>query len=66
MESTQDGLTIICDEGASFISFEWDTETHPQWNYIQDLTNEEFVDLLLKQANKVIDNNSENADGQEN
>lgn len=48
MTSTnEDGLLVSYDEETSTISLEWDPETHPQYNCLEDMTSEEFINLLL-------------------
>ena len=45
--SEQDGLLVEYDEETGNISLEWDPDTHPEYNYLEDLTSEEFSNLLL-------------------
>lgn len=48
MESSSDsGLTVIYDEESGVITFDWDESTHPEYNYLADLTAENFADLFL-------------------
>lgn len=50
MESTCDaGLTVIYDEETGIFSFEWDEETHPEYNFIKDLTPETFATMIFEQ-----------------
>ena len=44
--STDHGLTVIYDEEAGIISFDWDPETHPEYNYLEDLTEDDFHQML--------------------
>lgn len=47
MESTEkDGLVISYDDETATISFEWDPDTHPQYDALKDLTSEEFCRIL--------------------
>ena len=47
MESSSEaGLTTIFDDATNTITFEWDEETHPQYNYIKELTPETFSVML--------------------
>lgn len=46
--STDHGLTVIYDEEAGIISFEWDPETHPEYAYLQDLTEDGLNEMLEK------------------
>ena len=45
--SEQAGLLVEYDEETGNISLEWDPDTHPEYNYLEDLTSEEFSKLLL-------------------
>jgi len=45
--SEGDGLVITVDDEAKSITFEWDEETHPQWNILREL-GEDGVNQLLK------------------
>jgi hypothetical protein len=45
--SSDDGLTIIYDEDASSLTFEWDNETHPEYNFLNLLTPEELNKVLM-------------------
>jgi hypothetical protein len=50
MESTCDaGLTVTYDEETGIFSFEWDEETHPEYNFIKDLTPETFATMIFEQ-----------------
>jgi len=44
--SSKAGLTTIFDDETNTITFEWDEETHPQYNYIKELTPETFSVML--------------------
>ena len=44
--SSKAGLTTIFDDATNTITFEWDEETHPQYNYIKELTPETFSVML--------------------
>lgn len=41
------GLFISYDEEASNLTFEWNPETHPQYNYLESLSQEQMSQLLL-------------------
>lgn len=48
MESLTDaGLTVTYDEEAGIITFDWDPETHPQYNYLEHLTSEKFSEMMM-------------------
>ena len=44
--SEEDGLRVEFEEESSTFSFVWDTYTHPQWNFLKDMTNEDFVQMM--------------------
>lgn len=44
--STQDGLTVTFDDETGVFSFEWDEETHPEYNFIKDFTDESFATMM--------------------
>jgi len=47
MEISSDaGLTVTYDEETSTFSFEWDEETHPEYNFIKDFTDESFATMM--------------------
>jgi hypothetical protein len=35
--SEKDGLVVIIDNETNIITFEWDDETDPQWNFLRVL-----------------------------
>ena len=47
-----DGLSVSYDEEKGVISFDWDPETHPEYNYLEGLTAEELVNMVLDYINK--------------
>lgn len=44
-----DGLTISIDEETDTISFNWDPDTHPKWNVIDQMGEEALRAVLCKQ-----------------
>lgn len=44
--SEQDGLTVIYDSETNIFTFEWDSETHPEYDYLNTLTSDSFSELL--------------------
>jgi len=52
--SEKDGLVVIIDDEANLMTFEWDDETHPQWNFLRDLGEEGVTELLIDYCNQVI------------
>lgn len=47
LQEESSGLFISYDEETSTITFEWDSETHPQYNCLESLSQEEVSQLLL-------------------
>lgn len=47
--STEAGLTIIYDDETGILTFEWDENTHPEYNYLKELTSDDFSAMLDKQ-----------------
>lgn len=47
METSSDaGLTVTFDDETGIFSFEWDDETHPEYNFIKDFTDESFATMM--------------------
>ena len=46
--STDAGLTVTFDDETGIFSFEWDEETHPEYNFIKDFTDESFATMMRK------------------
>lgn len=44
--STDSGLTVTYDEEAGVIHLDWNPETHPEWNFLEGMTSEEFCQIL--------------------
>lgn len=40
------GLKVTYNEEESLITFDWDSETHPEYNYLENISNEEFSKML--------------------
>lgn len=51
--STDAGLTVTYDEETSTFSFEWDEETHPEYNFIKDFTDESFATMIREYLAKL-------------
>lgn len=45
--STENGLTIIYDDEAGLLTFEWDENTHPEYNCLKELTSEKLFEMIL-------------------
>ena len=60
----KDGLLVIYDEESGLITFEWNEETHPQYNYLYGLTEEKFSQML-KEYCEQLDGIQETADLQD-
>lgn len=44
--SEKDGLRVEFEEESSTFSFIWDNDTHPEWNFLKDMTGEDFCQML--------------------
>ena len=47
------GLAVTYNDKTGVITFDWDPETHPEYNYLQDLTPEKFSQLLQDYLDKL-------------
>jgi hypothetical protein len=59
--SEQDGLRVELDEESSTFSFVWDDETHPEWNFLKNMTNADFAQMMQNYID-YCDANQEKAD----
>lgn len=46
--TTMEGLTVSFDEETSTFTFDWNEETHPEYNYLTEMTEEMFTEMLMK------------------
>jgi hypothetical protein len=53
-QSEKDGLTVTIDDETDNILFEWDEETHPQWNFLHDLGEEGLTQMLMEQCQQIL------------
>lgn len=60
--SIEDGLTVSYDEEQGIITFEWNEETHPQYNYLAGLTSEQLSQSILNLCNEYLDNTEQAQD----
>jgi hypothetical protein len=44
--SSEEGLTVIYDEETLTFSFDWDPETHPEYNFLQDMTSNDLIKMI--------------------
>lgn len=44
-----DGLSITVDEETDTITFSWNEDTHPQWNFLKNAGKEELIKFMYKQ-----------------
>jgi hypothetical protein len=52
--SEEDGLVISIDDETDTLTFEWDDETHPQWNFLRELGEEGVNKMLMDYCNQII------------
>jgi hypothetical protein len=43
---SEDGLTVIFNDETNIFTFEWDEETHPEYNFLKDLTGDDFATMM--------------------
>ena len=54
METSSDaGLTVSIDDETGIVSFEWDEETHPEYNFIKDFTDETFATMMREYIDRL-------------
>ena len=54
-ETTErDGLTITVDYKTSILTFDWDDETHPQWNFLHDLGEDGIRKALMNYCTQLL------------
>jgi hypothetical protein len=53
--SENDGLKVTINEDENSIDFEWNPETHPQWNVIEGWGKEGLLKVLTKAANETLE-----------
>ena len=42
----EDGLTVIFNDETDIFTFEWDEETHPEYNFLKDFTSDDFATMM--------------------
>lgn len=52
--STNDGLTVSYDEESGTITFDWDNEMHPEYNFLNLLTPEELSKMLMDRIKELV------------
>lgn len=53
----RDGLTITVDDETNILTFSWDDETHPMWNFLHDLGEEGISKLLMDYCTQILSEN---------
>ena len=51
----EDGLIVTIDDGTNILTFEWDPDTHPKWNYLQELGEEGVKELLMDYVQRTLE-----------
>jgi hypothetical protein len=52
--SEKDGLVISIDDETNTLTFEWDEETHPQWNFLHDLGEDGVTEMLFAHCQQIL------------
>jgi hypothetical protein len=55
--TSMSGLTITYDDETGTFSFDWNEETHPEYNFIADLTADSFSKMLQQYLNELDESN---------
>lgn len=58
-DTEQDGLTICFDEETCTITFDWNDETHPEYNFLHLLTPEQLSKMLMDQIEQSLPTDEE-------
>jgi hypothetical protein len=48
---TDAGLTVTYDEESGVITFDWDSETHPEYDCLEELTSEQLCSMMFEHLN---------------
>lgn len=59
--SSQDGLTVTFDEETSIFTFDWNEETHPEYNFLKDLTSDDFSQMMQEYLDSLEPTNNESS-----
>jgi hypothetical protein len=52
--SEKDGLVVMIDDETDTLTFEWDDETHPQWNFLRELGEDGVTEMLLAHCQQIL------------
>jgi hypothetical protein len=53
---THEGLTIHCnDANEILVVFEWDEKSHPQYNFLNKMTAEQLLKILMKRVETILE-----------
>lgn len=44
--STGEGLTVTYDDESLTFTFDWDPETHPEYNFLENMTSNELIKMI--------------------
>jgi hypothetical protein len=51
----EDGLIVTIDDETNILTFTWDPDTHPQWNYLQELGEDGVKKLLMDYVQRTLE-----------
>lgn len=60
--STGHGLTVTYDEETLTFTFDWDPETHPEYNFLEDLTSNELIKMITDYLELIENEQKEKSD----
>lgn len=50
----EDGLIVTIDDETNILTFEWDPDTHPRWNYLQELGEKGITQMLMDHCQQIL------------
>jgi hypothetical protein len=59
--SSKEGLTVIYDDESLTFTFDWDPETHPEYNFLSGMTSSELVKMLTDYLELLTDEEKDSA-----
>jgi hypothetical protein len=59
-KSEADGLLVTYDEETLSLTFDWNPDTHPKYNYLQDLSSSELLQLITRGLEEALEEDLQN------
>jgi hypothetical protein len=51
----EDGLIVTLDDETNNLTFTWNPDTHPQWNYLHELGEDGVKELLMDYVQRTLE-----------